>query len=373
MCDLHPMPTVKGISSARGIMDLIRQKHNVEMMANLLGLTRSTIINRIVAAIRSGNEVLKADLKHLADISEGLFQQISTVLPTDNTILEIYLSPLKQRLPDHITYDQIRLVLAYHQVRYHLKHLGFAYIDPDAVEPSAEPSASTSPKSSNDVSKVPQENVEYLDDIENFEEWFTESLDDVIADLNIPVETKVKIETSSASLDNTDDEILEKIDLEEEIRKKNEQLVENYIETVDLEEEMRREMGEHELEPIKLEQIVRQEEEDEEDEILRLIDLEESICRDATNIAVNTKINVNNFNCTTSAFSKESQQAVVKPRIITKPGSGIKYDPDSDDENDDKVTTPPAVVKRKLPSWFDTGIPKAKVPAPSHRDRNNLF
>lgn len=365
LCDLHPMPTVKGPpSSAIRTMDLIRQKQSIKQMAASESLTSSTIINHIVALIRSGNEVLKADLHYLADISEGLFEQISAVLPTDNKLLTIFLTPLKTMLPDHITYDQIKLVLAYHQVRYHLKDLGHTYIDPDAVE-----QPSTSSGSSQDISKFSLENVEYVDDIEENEEWLKTNLDELRADFNIHVETTTNLNTFSTSLDDTDDEFFMEINLEEEIRKKSEEAEENYIETIDLEEEIRQEMGERELEQINLELLVRQEEEqDKDDEILRLIDLEETIRRDATNVAVNT----NDLNCTTSSFSKETQHAPVKLKTVIKPGSQIKYEPASDDEND-KPTTPPAAVKRKLPGWFDTEISKAKAPKPPRLDRNNLF
>lgn len=373
LCDLHPMP-IEGVSSAIRIMDLIRGKHSITQMATSEGISSEMIIKRIVALIKSGNEVLKADINQLADVSEGLFQQITAVLPTDDTILTIFPNPLKQRLPDHITYDQIKLVLAYHQVRYHLNKLGFTYIDPDALEPRVE-QTSTLPESAHDISKASEENNDCVDEIENFEEWFSENLDEVIADFNIPVETATNLNASSTSLDDTDDKFMEEINLEEEIRKKNEQDERNCIEKLDLEEEIRREMGERELEHINVEQLVRQKEErDKDDEILRLFDLEETIRQDATNIAVNTKVNVNNSNSTTTAsFNKQFQRAPVKLKTIIKPGSRVKYEPDSDDENDETTKPPAAVVKRKLPSWFDTEISKAKVPTPPCRNRNNIF
>lgn len=365
LCDLHPMPNVKGDSLANRIMDLIRRKQSVTQMATSEGKRTEKIINCIVELIKSGNEVLKDDLKQLANISDGLFQQICDVLPTDNTMLTIFLKPLKLRLPDHITYDQIKLVLAYQQVRYHLKELGSTFIDPDAVE-----RPSTSSESSHDIAKS---DVGDIEEIVEFDERFTQNIDEVMADMNIPVEKTAVVDTYGTNFDDTDDEIFAEIDLEEEIRKKNEHAKENYIEILELENEICREMGEPDLNKSNLEQLVRQEEErDKEEEMSRLIDLEETIMRDANNITVNTTVNANNLS-TSSSFSKKSQQAPVKLRTIAKPGRHIKYESDSDEEND-KVTTPPAVAKRKLPSWFETGIPlKAKVPKPPCRHRNNLF
>lgn len=214
LCALHPMSSLRGVSADNYIMDMIRQKKSVSQIATLKVQTIRMIVDYVAILIKSGHEVLKTDLNQLANISDELFRQIAAVLPNNNSLLNIYLRSLKRQLPDHITYDQIQLVLAYHQVRFHLKRLGLKFIDPDA---SKQPSASTFIAETSQI--VMKDNLE----------WNLGSVDGVFANFNIPKQNTATTQASSGWLDDEDDDLFKKIDLENEILI-NEKKAKSYLE-----------------------------------------------------------------------------------------------------------------------------------------------
>lgn len=288
LCDLHPMANLKEVPAASYIMDLIRQKRSASQIANLQGQTVRTIVDCVTTLIKCGHEVLKADLRQLADISDDIFLQIADVLPTNNSLLTIYLRRIKKRLPDNISYDQIQLVLAYHQVRFHLNRFGIIFTDPDATE---HPPTFIGDTSKNDTTAdLHLENV-----------------------VNIP--TPATSTPSSGSLDNDDDDVLfQQIDLENEILMPK---AECYLEPTDLEEQLCRDVDELEyIQPI--------------------------ICK-----------------------------VGVTETVLSKPSIRSKYELDSVNMNDKAVRPPSAVLKRKLPSWFQTEKTVSKVHP--FRERNNIL
>lgn len=308
LCALHPMASLKGVEAATYIMDLIRKKKSLTQIATSENQTVRMIVDYVTNLIKWGHEVLRADLKQLADISDGIFQQISAVLPTNNSLLTVYLRSLRRRLPDHITYDQIQLVLAYHQVRFHLKRLGLKYNDPDATEQSS-------------TSTFIADNARIV--IEDDLEWNLESVDQVLAVLKQTQATSTPQE-SRDFLDNDDDDYLfNEIDLENEILMKSERKPESFLKVkqINLKQQISKEIEDHELENIN--QLICKVE---ETETLRL--------------------------------SEQSSQ-------INELGSDVE---------NDKAAPPAVVLKRKLPSCFETENPVGKV-SDHHpfRDRNNIF
>lgn len=65
-------------------------------------------------------------------MSSNQYDSIAAALPKDgDTLMNITLRVLKDELPTCISYDQIKMVLSYAQVRQHLRALGLPFIDPD--------------------------------------------------------------------------------------------------------------------------------------------------------------------------------------------------------------------------------------------------
>lgn len=129
---INPMVDVRVTECHLRLLPLVREDVSLEQMAAQAGLKESTIANYLILLIKAGHPIYRSDIQRITKLSSQNFDAISAVLPKDvDTLLIITLRVLKDALPSYVTYDQIKMVLAYTQVRQHVRRLGMNFIDPD--------------------------------------------------------------------------------------------------------------------------------------------------------------------------------------------------------------------------------------------------
>lgn len=186
MLQTDPMPNVRVSDCHLRLMPLIRDDVTIERMSLELGIKESTIYGYLVCLIKTGHPIRRSDIQRLTKMSSKYFDLISAVLPKDpDTLFGVGLRVLKEVLPDIITYDQLKLVVAYRQVRLHLHQLRCKFADPDDDFELAE------------AKENGKEVVEVEDEEINMEEMFE--------DFNIPT-TQIKMEPHCISSDDEEDE-----------------------------------------------------------------------------------------------------------------------------------------------------------------------
>lgn len=113
---------------------LLAQNKSVEQIAVELSIKNSTVINYISILIKAGVPYKKCDIRTFIKLSEDEMKHIEEKLPKDLTeMMSVRLSTIKQNCDENIEYDQIKLVLAYYQVRAYLMQQNLRFHDPDVV------------------------------------------------------------------------------------------------------------------------------------------------------------------------------------------------------------------------------------------------
>lgn len=221
LLETYPIDGVRITATHTRVLDLLHARKTIAEMSDSLKIQESTIMSYISLLIKSGHHIIRADLKRLAHISDEMFAQIAAVFPTDATIMSVPLTPLKEMLPEHISYGQLRLVLAYQQVRFHLQqYAGALFEDPDQLGDDNEFSASDEVFDVGD--KVDDDMMfgniaETLIDMNMINDKLTDSSDDEEVPIKV-LPRRRNAKPIDAELNADDDELMSQINVEEEIR-----------------------------------------------------------------------------------------------------------------------------------------------------------
>lgn len=83
----------------------------------------STATGYLTTLLWSGHRIWRADLERLFGLTAAIFDRVAAALPAADQLLSnmCRLKALKDQLPDAISYEHIRLVLAYRTVREHVR------------------------------------------------------------------------------------------------------------------------------------------------------------------------------------------------------------------------------------------------------------
>jgi Helix-turn-helix domain/HRDC domain len=103
----------------------------VPMIANEMQVQPSTVTSYLVDLMKCGFKFTRADLRQL-DVNDVLFENIRVVLPDLQAENCVRLTELKQLLPEHVTFDQVKLVATWFQIRQHARELDIPYRDEEA-------------------------------------------------------------------------------------------------------------------------------------------------------------------------------------------------------------------------------------------------
>lgn len=110
---------------------------SIEQLAAEFGVKATTITTYVITLLWSGHRIWRADLERLFGVTAAIFKRVAAVLPAADELLSesCRLKPLKDQLPDTISYDHIRLVMAYQTVREHVRTLApVDWTEPDPFE-----------------------------------------------------------------------------------------------------------------------------------------------------------------------------------------------------------------------------------------------
>ncbi|XP_055371257.1 bifunctional 3'-5' exonuclease/ATP-dependent helicase WRN-like isoform X2 [Condylostylus longicornis] len=130
LLDEHPLPNLKPLTTTiLQTFDLFKSGKSIQIISQIRHITESTVSNYLSEAIKHGLIYEKKQLNRLG-VSDTNFDIITSTyrsLNTKNPQLKI----LKEKCPPTITYDMIKFVLNYHQIRDHLKEKNVTFKDPD--------------------------------------------------------------------------------------------------------------------------------------------------------------------------------------------------------------------------------------------------
>lgn len=311
------------------IMNLILKNKTMSEMSTELNITdQKKIFYSILNLINHGYAITKAHLHKMFDISDERFVQISAALPQDKLNLDTILYK-EVALKVDVSYRQLKLIIAYHRVRYHLNGLMLNFLDPDIISPQqatdSEPNSKETPATDEGVfksAKLVQQNTTNLDNIWGDEEEdaiFLENVEHLIVD----IESQKK-----QDIDGIDKDVFELMEIVQEIHD-DKKKTENKCN-------------------------------------LKQFEMKHQIGRSISTIHVPD----------TSSSSSTVVRPPIKQKIIAS--KRVKYINSSsdEDENDELQQKPkPSKVTRKLPSWMiDEGgcVSFSKNPVPI-KGRSNFF
>lgn len=127
-CSLHPIPGIRISDSAKDTIKLWSEGQSLEEIAINRRLREGTIIDHIVTAILTGTPIMKNDLNRFG-INDAIYNLIVDKLPNNLVESECKLTPIKEACGSNITYAQIKLVIAFMQLRQHLYQRGVILLE----------------------------------------------------------------------------------------------------------------------------------------------------------------------------------------------------------------------------------------------------
>lgn len=144
LMEKYPISKTKLSSTYMETYNALKQGKTTEEIIKVKPLAASTIHSYLSLCILHGLYITKEDLTRIGVNSET-FEHIRLQLPPsfEETVP---LKVIKECCAPHISWDAIRLVSSYVQVRWHLDRLGIPYIDPDKKEKITTPKKSEQPK-----------------------------------------------------------------------------------------------------------------------------------------------------------------------------------------------------------------------------------
>ncbi|KAL1491430.1 hypothetical protein ABEB36_012030 [Hypothenemus hampei] len=116
----HPLEKMKKLNSSAVISyDLFKRGLSIDNVAGTRNLTKNTVMNHLLECLRRGYPIKLVDLHVTDEVANTIITIINTEL---NGKIDL-VTPIKERCPDHITYDHIYAVCGYLKIRNHLKRL----------------------------------------------------------------------------------------------------------------------------------------------------------------------------------------------------------------------------------------------------------
>ncbi|XP_058813595.1 bifunctional 3'-5' exonuclease/ATP-dependent helicase WRN-like [Topomyia yanbarensis] len=132
----NPLTKGKFSPTQQTTWNLWLEGRSVADIAKFRGLTETSIASHLCEAIKHGFPFGWKEFARV-DVDRGLFEHIKSNLPS--TLDGIKLTDIKNQCLPHVTFDQIKLVLAYVHVRQHLQSLHVQLEDDVAPTPTAKP------------------------------------------------------------------------------------------------------------------------------------------------------------------------------------------------------------------------------------------
>lgn len=346
---LQKYPIINGKCNDKQLIHIIVMLENNKSIAEILqtvNINPSILISYISDGIKYGFNITQKHLEKL-QITKQIFMQIKAILPKEN-LMDIRFATLKEQLPINITYDMIKLVLNYNQVREHLNKLQLNYYDPDEnvlEEKKTEIISTINGKSISSQKEILSYQLNFSSNTTEKDDLWGSDEDVFMNDLLDKTSTRTvntKNENDNTCLNkisndnNSDNEIIGSI--------------------LDIETEMLSEMSNNKINITKTTIV---------DEKRKIDNVKEDLSIHITNI--------NTIPC-------------IKQTVIVKPSNRIIYNvsDDADDKmiNDNAVENNVTINKRTLPNWFVTQTIKNNTCSnklSNHtttgikRKKNNLF
>lgn len=137
---IHPLPNVsdKITLTVESFYEVFSSGKSLEEAARERSIAVSTAYEYLSKAIHRGLPFTRTDMRRIG-IDDKTFNHIQTRLPPD--LSQVQLRQIKDVCAPTITWDAIKIVLAYTRIRWHLDNLKCSYVDPDKVK--AQPKAVT--------------------------------------------------------------------------------------------------------------------------------------------------------------------------------------------------------------------------------------
>jgi Helix-turn-helix domain/HRDC domain len=133
----HPFGGAKGGARKELAYSKFKGGFAVETIANEMMVQPSTVTAYLVDLMKCGFKFTRADLRRLG-VSDQLFVAIRAALPDLRTENCVRLTEVKQQLPEEVTFDQVKFVAGWFQIRQHARDLDIPFHDEEA-SPEGEP------------------------------------------------------------------------------------------------------------------------------------------------------------------------------------------------------------------------------------------
>ncbi|XP_030753566.1 Werner syndrome ATP-dependent helicase-like [Sitophilus oryzae] len=120
----HPIGNSTFNSTAEVSYSHLKKGLSIDEIVDSRKLARSTVVNHLISAMKLGYPIKMSQLGVSDDVKNIIVQAISDIGGNWS-----YLKPIKDVCPEDITYDQIKVVCTYLEIRAHLQNVGKPYIE----------------------------------------------------------------------------------------------------------------------------------------------------------------------------------------------------------------------------------------------------
>ncbi|KAK4875425.1 hypothetical protein RN001_011847 [Aquatica leii] len=122
----HPLPGTRISATAEASYSMYKSGLTVQEIANKRGVIPETVLSHLIDAIKIGYPIKMIDLNVTDDMREVI---LAAMQNTTNETGKGFLTAIKNACPPEITFNAIKVVTTYHQVRTHLAKLNVPYED----------------------------------------------------------------------------------------------------------------------------------------------------------------------------------------------------------------------------------------------------
>jgi Helix-turn-helix domain/HRDC domain len=205
LLEKNPFGGAKGGARKELAYSKFKGGYTVQMIANEMQVQPSTIMSYLVDLMKCGCQFTRDDLRKLG-VSDLVFENVRAVLPDLRAENCVRLTELKQQLAEEITFDQVKLVAFWFQIRQHASELGIPYRDEqaDTEKRSSQPLLAVKSEGSEYFTPTETNEVTSRSEVENL--WGDESdsmdfdMDRVMNDLETKSQAQSQPDPSVASL-----------------------------------------------------------------------------------------------------------------------------------------------------------------------------